>query len=529
MLNLNLRVQLALNLLAKRALNLRVQLALNLLARRALNLRVQLAIIMTHTISAQFICRLLPAVLVLLIFVGCQPGAVGGLSAAPAIMAEPARQSGHSARLSLFLSLDKSDGPGVRLEVTDLDIQVDDSWLPVAAGPLELDAKKIGAGQVFLGGRAVPPGRCQRVRFTVSKGSVLRDSGHYAIVSSAPLAVELELPSAVLLAEHDSRSLFFTWNVQETLERQDLRPAISIAPQIKQMLADLMYVACPDIDTVFVVRNDKNWVADSFGIKGRPTFLAMDPDTSRSRLFVLAAGESTIKVVDLFSQRVVDFFPLPLTDAPTYMTVSSDGKWAYVLEERANSLSRIDLVSGRSAARVRLGQRPQFVVYLEDQNLVAVSSSLSQKVLLLHPLALTEVRAISVGDSPQGLLVSGNQLYVAENGDHAVSVFDLASSRNRLRLDVGFGPRRLLDTGNYIYVSNYDSGSLSVLLPGMPGVVREIPGLGGPLEMVFDQDRRVIFVGEEQTGGLAVIDSVSNEFVGRINLGARPWGLAVLQ
>jgi DNA-binding beta-propeller fold protein YncE len=444
-------------------------------------------------------------------------------------MAAMDREIGHEARLSLFLNLDKSDGPGVRLEISGLEVHVNDAWLPVNAGPQELDAKKIGAGQLFLGGRAVPPGSCQRLRFTVTKGSALRDSGLYVGVSSDPFVVELELPSPILLEKHDSRSLFLTWEVQETLGREDLRPVITIASQIKQMLADLVYAACPDIDTIFVIRSDKNWVADSFGVKGRPTFIAMDPDPSRRRLFVLAAGESAIKVVDLFSQRVSDFFALSLTDAPTFMTVSPDGRWAYVLEERASTLSRIDLTTGSRAALVRLGHRPQYAAYLGPQNLLAVSSSRSQKVSLLHPLELTEIRTITAGDSPQGLLVSGNQLYVAESGDHTVSIFNLSTNLGHTRLEVGFGPRRLLDTGNYIYVSNYEGGSLSLLLPGVPGVVREVPGLDRPLEMVFDQDRRVIYVGEEQAGGLAVIDSVSNLFVGRISLGARPSGLAVLQ
>jgi len=485
--------------------------------------------IMIHKMALKSSCRLLLVLpLLLLTSFGCQPMATSGLQAT-GMMAEPARESIHTARLSLFLNLSKFDVSGIRLEIANLEILVDGAWLPVAAGSRELDSKKIADTQLFLGGRAVPPGICQGLRFTVTKGSVLRDTGKYESVSLEPFAVNLELPSPLSLAPNDSRSLFLAWDVQDTLDREGLRPVMTIAPQIKQILADLVYAACPDIDTIFVIRSDKNWVADSFGVKGRPTYLAMDPDPDRRRLFVLARGESAIKVVELSSQRVIDSFHLSLTDIPDFMTISSDGRWAYVLEERGGYLSRIDLISGGIAARVRIGQRPQYASYLAEQQLLAVSSTLSQKVLLLHPLELSEVRTILVGNAPQGLVVAGNQLYVAETGEHTVSVFDLATNRSRIRLDVGFGPRRLLDTGSSIYVSNYESGSLSVLLPEMPGVVREVHGLGRPLEMIFDQDRRLIYVGEEQAAGLAVIDSVSNELVGRIPLGARPSGLAILQ
>jgi DNA-binding beta-propeller fold protein YncE len=458
--------------------------------------------------------------LLALLLGGCQTGA----QPTPRLMAEPARDAGHSARLSFFLNLSESEGPGVRLEISGLEVLTDGAWLPVTTGPLELDSEKIGSAQLFLGSRAVEPGLYQRLRFTVDKGLVRRNTGQYQAVSQDPYRVELNLPSPLHLEQDDSRSLFLTWDVRETLEREGLHPVMTIAPQLRQLLADLIYAACPDIDTIFVIRSDRNWVADSFGIRGRPTYLAMDPDPGRQRLFVLASREPAIKVVDLSSQRVVDSFHLPLTDAPTFMTISPDGRSAYILEERASYLSRIDLSTGRSAARVRLEYRPQYAAFLTERNLLAVSLGLTQRVSLLNPLSLAEVSSILTGDSPQGLIVSDNQFYIAEYGDHTVSIFN----RSQSRLEVGFGPRRLLKTDKFIYVSNYDGDSLSVLLPGQLVVVREIQGLARPLEMAFDPARHQLYVGEEQAAGLAVIDSTSNLLSGRITLGAKPVGLAVL-
>lgn len=471
-------------------------------------------------------CRLLLfCALALLLPGGCQLGLQAATPMLP--MAEVARGADESARLSLFLNLLQSDGPGVRLEISELEILVGDGWLPLIAGPLELDSEAIAATQLFLGGRTMAPGRYQGLRFTVEKLSLRRESGHHASLIQKPLAVELEFPAAVVLEDDDSRSLFLTWDVQGTLEQSN-EPVINIAPQIKQMLADLIYVACPDIDTIFVIRSDRNWVADSFGIKGRPTYLALAPDAASRRLYVLAARENAIKVVDLASQRVIDFLHLPLAENPTFMAISPDGNWAYILEEQGSYLSRIDLTTGRSAVRVRVGYRPQFAVYLAEQNLLAVSSGLSQAVSLRNPLTLGEVGTILTGNSPQGLLEADGLLYITESGDHTLAIFDFATNRSRSRLEVGFGPRRLVVAGDYIYLSNYESDSLSVLLPGQQGVLREIRGLGGPLEMIYDQDRRWLYVGEERTGSLAVIDPTVNQLVGRIKLGARPLGLVVI-
>jgi DNA-binding beta-propeller fold protein YncE len=317
--------------------------------------------------------------------------------------------------------------------------------------------------------------------------------------------------------------------VESSLERgEEPRPVMNIAPLVRPMLVDLLYAACPDIDTVFVIRTDRNWVADSFGLKGQPTHLVMDPDPSRRRLYILAPREAAIKAVDLSSQRIIDSIHIPMTDTPTFMTISPDAKWAYVLDERASYLNQIDLATGRSAARVRVPYRPQYAAYLADQNVLAVSAGLSQVVTLHNPTNLTEVGTIRTGSSPEGLLAAAGQLYVAERGDHTVTLFNLAANRAQGRLDVGFGPRRLLFDGHQIYVSNYDDGSLAVLIPEQLGVIREIHGLGRPLEMAFDETYRKIYVGDEQAGALAVIDSTSNQFLGYIHLGARPLGLAVL-
>jgi DNA-binding beta-propeller fold protein YncE len=359
---------------------------------------------------------------------------------------------------------------------------------------------------------------------------VRQADGLYAVVISEPLRLELTLATPLQLDQDDSRSLFLSWDVLNSLEPGHvLRPALSVVPPVRQMQVELVYAACPDIDTIFVLRADRNWVVDSFGLKGRPTYLAMDLDPARQRLYVLASREATVKSVDLSSHRIVDLFQVHLNDSPTFMTTSPDGRWAYLLDERSSYLVRLDLLNGQTLARVRLGNRPHYLVYLAEQNLLAVSLTLSQTVLLLDPLSLSVVGSIPTGSSPQGLMAVNNLLYIAETGDHTVSIVDLVSRRSISRLSVGFGPRRMLETGNQIYVSNYDQGSLSVLVPGQLGVVQEIQGLGRPLEMALNRLYRRLYVADEKTAALAIVDINSNLLIGRIALGARPLGLAAIR
>lgn len=450
---------------------------------------------------------------------------------------EPLAEIGNShdaintARLTLFLNLKDPIGPEIRLELKNFEVLADQVWLPLAEGPLTLDSGKIAASQVFLGGRAMPPGRYDRLRFTVSESSFRQGKGGYKTVATDPFDVELKFSSPLLVEKGESQSLFITWDVLRTLEHAGgLYPVMTIAPPLRQLFVDLVYVACPAINTIFVIRCDKNWVVDSFGVQGYPTYIALDPDSSNQRLFVLASRESSIKTVELNSQRVVDSFPVPLATEPSFMTISPDGQWGYVLDERQNYLSRVDLQSGDLLARRRVDYEPRYVAYLANRNVLAVSSVISQSVTFYDPLDLNEVgSSIHTGSSPDGLLVSNNQLFIAENGANTVSVYDLANRQMQSRINVGFGPRRLLDNGSQIYVSNYNSGSLSVIYPGQFELDRDILGLGRPLEMVFDRNYLSIYVGDGQKAGLAVIDSNINQLKGYIKFGARPLGLAIIQ
>jgi len=444
--------------------------------------------------------------------------------------ADMGQNVGNNARLSCFLSLMDSEAPALIMEIADIEVLSDNLWLNLTSGPLKIDSAAIGDGQIFLASIAVPAGRYQRLRFTVTQGQALKADGKYEIISSEPLMVEIKFTDELVLDPEDSKSLLIFWDVKSSIQPDNtLGPVLTAAAPLKQMLLNLVFAACPDINTIFVIRADKNWVVDSFGLRGSPSYLAIDPVTSRQRLYVLAVHDQVVLVVDLSNFRIIDFFPAPLNDKPSFMTISADGQSAFLLDEQSGYLSRMDLSTGRIISRVQLGYKPNYAVYLSEQNLLAVSLSLSQKVLLIDPESMIVLSTITTGNSPQGMTVSNDQLYITEHGDNTISVSNLSSRATQVRISVGFGPRRVLSTGNRIYVSNYLDDSLSVLVPGQSGVIQEIYRLGRPLEMAFNEFYQKLYVVDEDAAGLAVIDTNSNLLKGHIVLGAKPLGLAVIQ
>lgn len=444
-------------------------------------------------------------------------------------LADLERDPFNTARINCFLVLKDDRGQDIRMEVANLEVVADNFSQSIASGPVKVHSAAIGSGQLFMGGKALPPGRYQRLRLTVIKGEARKVDGRFVDVVPEVFVVETDITSDLDLEAGESRTLLITWDVKNSVKADNvLQPELTVTSPLKQMLVDLIFVACPDIDTVFVVRADKNWVVDSFGLTGEPTYMVISPG-NRNLLYVLAARERMVKVVELATQRVVNFFQVPLNDNPTFMALGPEGESAFLLDEQSGYLNRISLSSGASLARVLLNDRPNYVTYLQDIDLLAVSLSLSNTVVLLDPETLQLKRTFPTGIGPGGAVAFDNLLLVAEYGDNTVSIFDITSRGAQSRLSVGFGPRRLLKTGQQIFVSNYLEGSLSVLLPRQFGVIQDIYGLGRPLEMIFDQSYRRLYVADQKNAALAVIDTNSNRLIGKIALGARPLGLEIIQ
>lgn len=453
---------------------------------------------------------------------GCQ----GGLGWS---VGEP-RSEDRGAKLSVFLNLKEASGPGVWWRLASLEVLSGDVWSPLLSEPLDIDASRIGPGQIFLCRLSIPPGLYEGLRFTLEKAALQREGRKVFLALESPVT-EVPFSSPVRLVQGDSQSLFITWDVEASLKGTAiLAPALTVAPQSVPLIADLAYVACPEIETVYIVRTDRNWVSGSLGMSGRPTYLGVDRD--RNRLYVLASEESVIKVVELSNNRLVDLIRIPMTQEPSFMTLSPDGLSAYILEERGNYIIRMDLLTGTMRERVRLGERPSYALYLDrpDNDRLAVSSGLSQAVFLLDVNSLLPIEeSVSVASSPRGLLFLNDRLYIAESTSNTVSVYDLATRQVRERLHVGFSPTRLLLSGNQIYVANSRGGSVSIILPGQLSVLKNIPVGSGPLEMASSQSRKWLYVGVQGSEGLTVIDLTSNRVIGHIALGAVPLGIAVIQ
>ena len=463
--------------------------------------------------------------LVLVLLTGCSASA--GKGADQKFLANSPAGNLQPARLSVFLHLLQPSAPKVSITMSTVEVLLEETWFPLSSQSITISAEQIGGGQIFITGNGVPVGSIDRLRFVVENASIVKGGKEIPLINDAPV-VEMVLPVELNIGNGDSETIFVTWDVLASLQgTKAITPVMTAISQDVRLTTNLAYVACPDIDTVYIVRTDNNRVVGSIGIQGGPIYLAVEP--SQNRVYVLTGKDGDIKVIEITSNRVIDRFKIPLVYEPFYMIVSQDGFWAYIIENRSEYLSKVDLRSGSLAERVNLGVEPNYLISLGEHRQLAISAALSNEVLLLDPDSLSILGVITVGSAPQGLAVWEKFLYVAESGANKVTVYDLESHTTRNRLNVGATPKRILSTDNRIYVTNSGDKSLSVFMPGLFAAYKKISLGGEPLEMATEGNQRWLYVGEEGSKGLRIIEPTSGQAAGFIELGTVPVGISVLQ
>jgi hypothetical protein len=264
--------------------------------------------------------------------------------------------------LSVFLNLSEPTAEELVLEIGTVEVKTANSWIPLSDSSLRINTKHLGGGQVLIARDMVSTDTYYGIRLQLLYAAVQRD-GSEAVLSIPQSKVEMEFPAGLGVKKDDSHSLFVNWDVRGSVgERGVFAPAMKTTMQAIPILSDLLFLACPEIETVYVLRTDKNWVISSLGVPGRPTYLEVDDRANR--LYVLTPAEKTIKVIDLITFRIIDEIFITLDFSPSYMFFSADKLYAYVLDERGKNIAKINILSRTQEARVSLSYQPQYGIYI---------------------------------------------------------------------------------------------------------------------------------------------------------------------
>ncbi|TCM43713.1 Hsp70 family protein [Kribbella sp. VKM Ac-2568] len=217
------------------------------------------------------------------------------------------------------------------------------------------------------------------------------------------------------------------------------------------------------------------------------------------------------------------------------VAVSSDGRRIYASNSDLNTLSVVDVGSGKLAGRpIAVGNQPRGVGVQPDGTRSYVVAADPGTVTVIDTAAVAkEGRPIKVGRMPLAVAVhpTAARAYVTNTGSDSVSVIDTAASRTIATIPVGDSPLQVTLSPNRsrAYVANYQSNTVSVIDTTTNRIVgKPIAVPAKPHALAVSPDGSRLYVTHIDSNEVSVIDTSSGSVTASsITLPANAWDVAV--
>lgn len=229
----------------------------------------------------------------------------------------------------------------------------------------------------------------------------------------------------------------------------------------------LLYAAHNSTDSWISAIDTDGRVVSSVPVDAEITGLAISPDGAC--LFATASERNTyyqyprgaLYEVDTRAGTVTRSIDIGL--CPSAVTVSPDGRSAYVSHYDTRSVSAVDLTTGHVTS-IQLDDAPLAVTMSSDSRRAYVTNERSVSVI---DTATREVQVLIAGELPRGLVISpdGARVYVTDIAEGTVSVIDADVNTVAATVSLAGHPEAvaIAPHGLQLYVGDYWSAQMTVI------------------------------------------------------------------
>jgi YVTN family beta-propeller protein len=213
------------------------------------------------------------------------------------------------------------------------------------------------------------------------------------------------------------------------------------------------------------------------------------PGVDESKLPPADRSKDGLALVDLATREVRR---LPGGVDPENFDISSDGKTIYVANEDASAMSVVDVPSATVKATITVGGQPEGVTVRPSSDEVWVTSEEGGKLYVIDTKVDSVRHVITVGRRPRSV------------------VFTHDGKRAYAPAEVG-GNVTVVDAAKYSPIA-------TIAVPGKEPK---------PMGSVMAPDDSKVYISTGRGGTVAILDTKGNKFVGTVDIGSRPWGMAL--
>jgi DNA-binding beta-propeller fold protein YncE len=242
----------------------------------------------------------------------------------------------------------------------------------------------------------------------------------------------------------------------------------------------------------------------------------------KSKLLAICAATLLVSVgssVGAPPLTLVKTIPLPnVSERIDHFAVDTKGHQLFVAALGNNTLEVIDLAGGKWLTNLVELHRPTDVLYLTDQNQIAVANSDEGKLMLYQGSSYGFTKAVDAVLDADNLRLApdGKQIYLGY-ADGALAVIDTATFKQTASIKLPAHPEsfQLEPDGNRIFVNVPDAKQIVVIDREQQKVVATWPmeKFQDNFAMALDASNHRLFVGCRSPARLLVLDNANGKMV----------------
>lgn len=416
--------------------------------------------------------------------------------------------------LTVFLNHSTTETQ-LQLSLEEIEVYSEDEWIPLlAAAGHQVDTS---LKQQLIASSTLEPGRYQQIRFQTS---VLDMAG--ALVRQEQTVLALQHPLEIKAG--NSSCLFV--NSQLTLQQlnRPLREQLQVNLQQRVFANELLYILCPEIQTLYLARVDPYRIVAAHGIGAGIADMVLD--NQRKLLYLLNQRQRLIQRFDTINQSLTDRIPLPLTDRPGHLDISADGNTLYVSDSGNRQLLQLDARNGLLRQQRTTSYQPDKLMPFayQQQDYLAVLYSRDQQLQVFSAKTLAPLYSVNTGLQPSDLTFADQSLFVGDRSLRQISKIEPLTGQVQMRIATASVPNTLaVDPANRNLLIGLCRRPAIAFLPfGQQLVSRRTTVAGCPADLTLAQQRRLLFVALQEQQQIGIVDLLSKQSLGVINIASRP-------
>ena len=235
-------------------------------------------------------------------------------------------------------------------------------------------------------------------------------------------------------------------------------------------------------------------------------------------------GEDTISLIDLETGR--EYARLETGEQPHEIALSPDGQRAAVVAYGGATIDIFDIVQARRVDRIDLtpNRRPHGLLWLPDNRLIATTEgSDSLTIVDLTDRSISQIATGQQGSHMVAVSAFFDRAYVANMGSGTVSVIDLVAGEKIADLEVGDTPEGLAlsQDGSTLWVADRDNALLYAIDTRSFETLAEIPVGNFPIRVAISPDGETVVTSNYADGSLTLIDAASRTVSRTITVSGR--------